>query len=271
MSSPLDSPDVPITCSVATLQSAESLSIRRQVRLAELSSGQFNDLLVANPHFALMHTLLSPPESDDDTPDTPSANVTPSTPTDNSYFLSENPLTPFPKRKVYLKDFPQSPSAALSSSSDSPNGAPKLEDIDYLQFYDEFWEMTKFEYDLQCISSSDFNSESMEKSDALSESKFWNCAKDDSVTTRPFWNDATHQHLCNTFYFSKCISLFAFSSVATPLSRTVLCNALTKQSVNKSMRMRSYYFHITCTKLFIYIKLSKLTAYKSSTFQNKRK
>lgn len=175
MSSPLDSPDVPITCSVATLQSAESLSIRRQVRLAELSSGQFNDLLVANPHFALMHTLLSPPASDDESPETPSANVTPSaetTPTEQPYYLPDI-LPPYPKRKVFLMDLPESPSAALSSSSESPdNGAPKPEDIDYLQFYDEFWEMTKFEYDLHCISSSDFTSESIEKSEVLSESKF---------------------------------------------------------------------------------------------------
>lgn len=161
MSSPLDSPDAPITCSVATLQSAESLSMRRQVRLAELSSDQFNDLLVANPHFALMHTLLSPSDSDD-SPETPSAKVTPS--------LESPPYTPC--CQVFLEDSPQSPSAALTSSSDSPDAAArKPQDLDYLQFYDEFWEMTKFEYDLQCISSSDFNSDSTEKA-ALSESKF---------------------------------------------------------------------------------------------------
>lgn len=170
MSSPLDSPDVPITCSVATLQSAESLSMRRQVRLAELSSGQFNDLLVANPHFALMHTLLSPSDSDE-SPETPSAKVTPSvksSPTFDPYFLTDSDI---PRCQVFLQDSPQSPSAALTSSSDSPDAeARKPPDVDYLQFYDEFWEMTKFEYDLQCISTSDFNSDSTEK--AASESKF---------------------------------------------------------------------------------------------------
>lgn len=171
MSSPLDSPDVPITCSVATLQSAESLSIRRQVRLAELSSGQFNDLLVANPHFALIHTLLSSSASDE-SPETPSAKVTPSldsSPTYNSYFLPESAL---PRCQVLLEDSPQSPSAALTSSSDSPDAdAPKPQDVDYLKFYDEFWEMTKFEYDLQCISTSYFNSDSIDKP-VIAESKF---------------------------------------------------------------------------------------------------
>lgn len=174
MSSPLDSPDVPITCSVATLQSAESLSIRRQVRLAELSSGQFNDLLVANPHFALMHTLLSP-SSSDDSPETPSAKVTPSAESSSTYssYLLPGCSAPPIRRKVFLEGCPQSPSAALTSSSDSPDAeAHNSQGIDYLKFYDEFWEMTKFEYDLQCISTSDLNSDSVEKSDTIVESKF---------------------------------------------------------------------------------------------------
>lgn len=151
LSSPLDSPDVPITCSGATFQSAESLTIRRQVRLAELSSGQFNDLLIANPHFALMHTLLASPDSDGASPDTPSAKVTPSveSPLDSQAFL--------------LQDSPNLASALLASSSDSEDR--RLHDFDYFQFYDEFWQMNKFEYDLQCISSSEVNTDSLPRSE----------------------------------------------------------------------------------------------------------
>lgn len=158
MSSPLDSPDVPITCSGGTFQSAESLALRRQVRLAELSSGQFNDLFIsANPHFALLHTLLASPDSDDDlSPDTPSANVTPSV---------EYPLV---EHAYLLEELPKSPSGLIPSSNS--NSEEQRQDIDYIQFYDEFWQMTKFEYELQCISSSDVNSDSQPKSDV--ESKF---------------------------------------------------------------------------------------------------
>lgn len=149
----MESPDVPITCSGATYQSAESLALRRQVRLDQLASNQFNDLFITNPHFALMHTLLaSSSDSDSDSsPDTPSANVSESPMTSHAYLLEDSQNTPF---------------ASSSNSEDQ-----RLQDFDYVQFYDEFWQMTKFEYDLQCISSSDFTSESINKSE-LAESKF---------------------------------------------------------------------------------------------------
>lgn len=166
MSSPLDSPDVPITCSGGTFQSSESLALRRQVRLTELSSNQFNDLFIsANPHFALMHTLLASPEFDDNDdddnlfPDTPSANVTPSV----EYPLAEH--------AYLLEELPQSPSGIMETSTNS-NSEERQQDIDYIQFYDEFWQMTKFEYELQCISSSDVNSDSQPKSDIHVDTKF---------------------------------------------------------------------------------------------------
>lgn len=158
LSSPLDSPDVPITCSVATLQSAESLSIRRQVRLSELSRGhgQFNDLLVANPHLALMHTLLSGPLSgsspdSDDFPDTPSAKVTPSCDSPPAYLLQECST---------ISPSPCTPSAMQPQSSDSDldlDSQHHLQDFHYFTFYDEIWQMTKFEYDLHRISTPDFD------------------------------------------------------------------------------------------------------------------
>lgn len=164
LSSPLDSPDVPITSSVATLQSAESLSIRRQVRLAELSSGHYGDLLDPVPHTHALKrpaTLTVPamPSPLVNTPDTPSAKVTPSlhsADTDGARFTTSD--TDLPKT-TYLEE-PPSPSAILTPSSESPEAVlSNPEDLDLISFYDEFWEMTYFEHDLRCISIHDFNND----------------------------------------------------------------------------------------------------------------
>lgn len=135
--------------------------MRRQVRLTQLNSDHFNDLLIANPHFALMHTLLATSDSEDTpSPDTPSARVTPS---------ADSP--PSLSHAYLLQDFPVSPkSPPLPACSSSHSEDQRLQNIDYFQFYDEFWQMTKFEYDLQCISSSDLNSDSITRSEV--ESKF---------------------------------------------------------------------------------------------------
>lgn len=145
LSSPLESPDAPITSSVATLQSAESLSIRRQVRLAELSSGHYADLLVsAKRPISLTVPQPHSPATAIVTPETPSAKVTPAS---------------MPSRSGSDSDLPRacSPSALLTPSSESPEAVlSNPDDVDFMSFYDEFWEMTYFEHDLRCISIHNF-------------------------------------------------------------------------------------------------------------------
>lgn len=135
LSSPLESPDVPITSSVATLQSAESMSIRRQVRLSEQLSfgpsggysggGEGNKMLMGMgigvgvmAKSLVVPAARRPASLSVPTPDTPSARVSP----------HSSP--------------PSSPDTVLSNP----------DDVDLLSFYDEFWEMTYFEHDLRCIS-----------------------------------------------------------------------------------------------------------------------
>lgn len=117
-SSPLESPEAPVTSSVVTLQSAESLSYRRQVRL--LCSNE--PVVVNNNHHK---TTTTPPPSEEllpsEEPPSPSAVLTPSSP--DTLDANEN------------------------SSSD--------DDIDFLNFYEEPWDITNFQYDLRLLTLAD--------------------------------------------------------------------------------------------------------------------
>lgn len=114
-SSPLESPDAPVTSSVVTLQSAESLSYRRQVRL--LCS---NEPVINNNHHQTLQTV-SPPPSEEHLPS------------------EEAP----------------SPSAVLTPSSPNISDDENSEDIDYLNFYEEPWDITNFQYDLRLLTLED--------------------------------------------------------------------------------------------------------------------
>lgn len=151
-SSPLESPEVPITSSVVTLQSAESFSNRRQVRL---SSGHCSETVVHPAHAHSYQPPSLPTQSSlTKTPDTPSANISPSqSPSEHSqaftsHFTSESSLL----RKV--TEGRHSPSAILTPSTDfSPEtDAQNSDDIDILNFYEEPWDITNFEYDLHILS-----------------------------------------------------------------------------------------------------------------------
>lgn len=155
-SSPLESPDAPITSSVATLQSAESLSIRRQVRLI---SGQNTRpveplSLSARTSSSLPQSPLLAQSSLTKTPDTPSANTTPSLLSEysqafTSHFTSESSLLP----KTQLFEEPQTPSAILTPSTDLSLDADKFtEDADFLKFNEELWDITSFDNDFRNLS-----------------------------------------------------------------------------------------------------------------------
>ncbi|GJQ85861.1 PsGEF [Trypoxylus dichotomus] len=207
-SSPLESPEAPITSSVATLQSAESLSIRRQVRLSigrcsepiDNSSTQFTTTATTNTtttiaqhHFnnenhqitttttynhhhdelyLYYHKqcttttttattnnvkLNSSLSSLNITPDTPSANITPthSCPDNSlaftSHFTSESSLF----QKSYLPEEPGSPSPILTPTSDSSysDDGRYSEEIDFLRFDGD---LTSFEYELDSLSIEEY-------------------------------------------------------------------------------------------------------------------
>lgn len=147
-SSPLESPEVPITSSVVTLQSAESFSIRRQVR-------HCSETVVHPAHTQPSQPPSLPPQSSlAKTPDTPSANITPSqSPSEHSqaftsHFTSESSLLP------KVPEGRHSPSAILTPSTDLSleTDAQNSDDLDFLNFYEEPWDITNFEYDLHVLS-----------------------------------------------------------------------------------------------------------------------
>lgn len=119
-SSPLESPEAPITSSVVTLQSAESLSYRRQVRL--LCS---NEPVAINHYQQLPCTTSLPPSEEQ-----PASEEAPS------------------------------PSAVLTPSSPETTDAQYSEDISFLNFYEEPWDITNFEYDLRLLSLDDRSTDS---------------------------------------------------------------------------------------------------------------
>lgn len=158
LSSPLESPDAPITSSVVTLQSAESLSFRRQVRL---SSGHCNEpvdnsCLPAQFCPALHYGPPLPVQASlTKTPDTPSANISPASSSPDhsqaftSHFTSESSLLP----KYQMPEEPQSPSAILTPSTDisSDADAQNSEDIDFLKFDEDPWDIANFNYDMSSL------------------------------------------------------------------------------------------------------------------------
>lgn len=194
VSSPLESPEAPITSSVATLQSAESLSIRRQVRhaidtleksitqlptqislektpdtpSANISSHSSSDasqiyrtltnsdrknysqVSLENSHaFAAELLQIKNQVSSDRTLETPSANNSQSSDTSqafSSHFASEACL-------LLKKSVPETPSFAIltpSSEAWSNNGGYS-DDNSAFKFGDEPWDISQFDYDLNCL------------------------------------------------------------------------------------------------------------------------
>lgn len=190
-SSPLESPEAPITSSVATLQSAESLSMRRQVRLdfgrcsepVDNSSTIFTTIAHQH-HFNDTHHQTTTTDtclhgsidyylhyhhsqrtnnkennssSPNATPDTPSANITPTLSyPDNSlafssHFTSESSLF----QRSYFPEEPSSPSPILTATSDtsSSDDGHYSEEIDFLKFDGD---LTCFEYELDSLSIEEY-------------------------------------------------------------------------------------------------------------------
>ncbi|XP_056640815.1 uncharacterized protein LOC130447811 [Diorhabda sublineata] len=128
ISSPLESPEVPITSSVVTLQSNESLSIRRQVRLD-----------ITKQHNPIeKFPNLDPVQSQlDKTPDTPSANISFRSSSESSLYTSEASL---------LRKQTASPSAILTPSTEAYN-----DDLSDFGLGDEPWDVSQFDYDMSCL------------------------------------------------------------------------------------------------------------------------
>lgn len=181
VSSPLESPEAPITSSVVTLQSAESLSIRRQVRLAN----EAHDTTDTNKPSIQTQISL------DKTPDTPSAKISQSSSEISHAFTSnfgfDANLASFQiYQQTSLDQTPDTPSANISRSrsssemseaftthfapENSPNAlhrescSPPIELIspstdffsddrfNYLGFGDETFDISQFDYDLSYFS-----------------------------------------------------------------------------------------------------------------------
>ncbi|KAH0816326.1 hypothetical protein GEV33_006465 [Tenebrio molitor] len=186
-SSPLESPDAPITSSVATLQSAESLSFRRQVRLCSghCSEPVDNSCLPAQIHSPLRRQPSLPTQTSlTKTPDTPSANISSQSSSEHSqaftsHFTSESSLLP----KYQLPEEPQSPSAILTPSTEisSDADAHNSEDIDFLKFDEDPWDITNFDYDLSSLNIDGMSTKKMQKQiDALIEHKCKQLSKNNS-------------------------------------------------------------------------------------------
>lgn len=146
VSSPLESPDAPITSSVVTLQSAESLSLqRRQVRPGHETLDTSMPCLAPD---------LNPVAQLDRTPETPSANISSHSSSGvsqafTSHFTSESSLLP---RQNTLPEGPPSPSAILTPSTEVCSDTDgNSDDIEFLTFGDEPWDISQFDYDLSCL------------------------------------------------------------------------------------------------------------------------
>lgn len=155
---------------MATLQSAESLSLRRQVRL---SSGHYNEP-VDNPcqqahsqSASYLQRTIPHQVSLSQTPDTPSANISPSNTSSSSstsehsqaftsHFTSESSLV----QKV--PEEPQSPSAILTPSTDiSPDADTHYsEDLISLKFDEEPWDIVSFDREFQSLNIEQYIKES---------------------------------------------------------------------------------------------------------------
>ncbi|KAJ8920463.1 hypothetical protein NQ315_005331 [Exocentrus adspersus] len=149
ISSPLESPDAPITSSVVTLQSAESLSMQQRQR--QVRPGH-ETLDTSMP--CLVPDLNPIAQQLDRTPDTPSANISSHSSSGvsqafTSHFTSETSLLP---RQNTLPEQPPSPSAILTPSTEVYSDTDgQSGDIEFLEFGDEPWDLSQFDYDLSCL------------------------------------------------------------------------------------------------------------------------
>lgn len=168
LSSPLESPDVPITSSVVTLQSAESLSMRQQVRL---NSGHCSQPVVipclpALTQFNTLNKCSSPAPLNQvsltQTPDSPSANVS-STTSENSQAFSSHFNS---QTNLLSQSHPpfNAPSPTLLTpspdfSSDSEN--KYFEEFEFLRYSGDPWNFSNFDYDLISLNFDDTSTKSI--------------------------------------------------------------------------------------------------------------
>lgn len=182
VSSPIESPEAPITSSVVTLQSAESLSTRRQVRLANealdtakpqiqnqisfdktpdtpsakisQSSSEFSHAFTSNfvqeSYMPISTFHLQQHVSLDKTPDTPSANISSRSSSSvlsqafTSQFTSENSPNTIPEEAP-------SPSAILTPSTEMCSNVDDQNDQTSYKLDEEPWDISQFDYDLSCF------------------------------------------------------------------------------------------------------------------------
>lgn len=167
LSSPLDSPDVPITSSVVTLQSAESLSLRQQVRLnsGHCSQPVVNSRLPALTKFNTLNKCSSPTPNHQasltQTPDSPSANVSPSSSENSQAFSSHfNSQTNLLSRS-YPPCNEQSPSLLTPSPDFSSDSDGKyFEEFEFLNYEGDSWNFSNFDYDLISLNIDDTSTKS---------------------------------------------------------------------------------------------------------------
>lgn len=179
VSSPLESPEAPITSSVVTLHSAESFSIRRQVRLANealdttkpqiqnqisldktpdtpsakisQSSSEISRAFTSNfADSGLTALQIHHQISFDKTPDTPSANISSRSSSElseafTSHFAPENSPNTIPEECC-------SPSALLTPSTEFLSDDPS-DQLNYITFGDEPFDISQFDYDLSCFNT----------------------------------------------------------------------------------------------------------------------
>ena len=185
-SSPLESPEAPITTSSAAtlLQSAESLSVRRQVRqtlghcvgqidnfhyrhnpehellLSGLHDGR-GSMLSRRSYYCHRQTLLTS-SSLSKTPDTPSAIIT-----SNSHSYSSSHSQAFtshftsegsPLQRIKSHEDGSSPSALLTPSTDTTTSSDtdNCSSDEFLKLDGDTWDITNFEYDLQSLHIDDY-------------------------------------------------------------------------------------------------------------------
>lgn len=157
-SSPIESPtDAPITSSIVTLQSAESLSPRqRQVRPLSVHCNENTPHKPYEPYVPYdgVPTTQRPnvvpnQMSLTKTPDTPSANISPHSSSGlsqafTSHFTSESSLLPNKRENP-------TPSAVLTPSTQVSDETDGQTFDDYFNFGDEVWDSSNFDYDLSIM------------------------------------------------------------------------------------------------------------------------
>lgn len=116
-SSPLESPEVPITSSVATLQSAESLNLKRQVRL---SSGHCKDPFLDNPNTNETNTDKATNTLFHQSPSNQTTKIKPIRLIDRNH-VNNNNDGDILLHNTSFSQTPDTPSANLSSTKSSPD------------------------------------------------------------------------------------------------------------------------------------------------------